>query len=683
MSLTRFTPGFVALLLATNWASAQEVFVDSVAGNDDNPGTEEQPKQTLASVGGFGAQYDILHLKAGGTYETSGLRVSNAAVVSYGTGAKPIVVGTVSASGGAIVDGIEVRGTADASGTAINVSGSGNEVLNCEIDADGSSMMMGFGIMGTGNWIHHNDVRNLGVSVSGDQMGTSGGAEAYMVMGSDNEISYNSAVNCWSDNSTLGGAEGGCLEIVNGEGGSTISGVSFHHNYCEISVGLFEACSGNFSGGDQIQLNHGIIRDSYVAYNVAVDAMWLYLLQPVNTDFSNLVFEHNTIVHTELNDQIPQGAANAFTLAVEQETVDGTTYGPTPVQPGDITVRNNAFVVLGGSGMFNGTLPDADHYNNLYAGVSFPGNWTQHATEVVVGSAEAGIGTDGRPTAGSVVIDAGSSEFVVTDRVDFDGNAVPLGSAPDIGAFEYCDGADCQAPATGGTSATGGAPTSGGADGPGGTENTGGVTETTGGAEPAGGSGAATGGALTGTGGVPGDGEVTAAGGASTGGLDPTVTGGASALGTGGAPATCASGLILCGDVCVDVTNDAVNCGACGEACAPEQFCSAGACVRMCPDSNVQCGQSCVDLATDLLNCGVCGFACQTGQSCVSGACVGDGNGDPTVPATPPPAAEQRSEADDESGCACSTPATGRASMGALVGLLLAFGAFGRRRRSG
>jgi MYXO-CTERM domain-containing protein len=536
MSLTRSTWGFVALLLVTTGASAQEIYVDSVAGNDDNPGSEDLPKQTLASVSGFGAQYDVLYLKAGGTYETSGLRVTNAAVTSYGSGAKPIVLGTaegygvVSAAGGAVVDGIKVMGTEVVGGTAINVSGSGNEVLYCEIDATGSSIMMGFGIMGTGNWIHHNDVRNLGISVSGDQMGTSGGAEAYMVMGSDNEISYNSASDCWSDNPTLGGAEGGCLEIVNGEGGSTISGVSFHHNYCEFSVGLFEGCSGDFSGGDLIQLNHGVIRDSYVAYNVAVDAMWLYLLQPVNTDFINLVFEHNTIVHTELNDAIPQGAANAFTLSVEQETVDGATYGPTPLEPGDITVRNNAFVVLGGSGMFNGVLPEGDHYNNLFAGVNFPNNWTQHATEIVVGSAEAGIGADGRPAAGSAVIDAGSAEFVVVDRVDFDGNAVPLGSAPDIGAFEYCDGADCQE-VTGGTSATGGASASGGADEAGGTPSTGGATGTTGGV------GAATGGTPS-TGGA--NGSTTGGAGAATGGTPST--GGASGttegagVATGGAP---------------------------------------------------------------------------------------------------------------------------------------------------
>ncbi len=139
-----------------------------------------------------------------------------------------------------------------------------------------------------------------------------------MISGRD-EIAYNSAVNCWGPNETLGGAEGGCLDIVNGEALSTIENVYFHHNYCERSVGLFEGCSGNFSGQDAIQENHAIIKDSYVSHNLAVDAMWLYRLQPVNTDFVHLVFENNTIIHGPANDEIPQAGANSFGLLVNTD----------------------------------------------------------------------------------------------------------------------------------------------------------------------------------------------------------------------------------------------------------------------------------------------------------------------------------------------------------------------------
>jgi len=622
ISWTHAAPGILAVLFAVSWASAQEVYVDSELGSEQNDGSSpDSPKQTLESVSGFGARYQALYLKAGGTYPTSGLSVSNATLTRYGDGQAPVVVATgegfgiVTASGGAVVDGIKVMGAnADVGGTGISVSGNDNEVRNCEIDGSGSGMMMGFGVMGTGNYIHHNNVHDLGVSISGSEMGNSGGAEAYMILSSDNEIAYNIAYNCWSNNSTLGGAEGGCLEIVNREAGSTVSNVHFHHNYCERSVGLFEGCSGDFSGQDQIQLHHGIIRDSSVAYNVCVDAMWLYLLQPVNTDFVNLVFEHNTLVHTPANADIPQQGASAFTLAVEQETVGGTTYGPTPVQPGNITVRNNVFLVNGGSGMFNGTLPDGDHYNNLYAGVAFPNNWTQHPTEIVVGAAEAGVGDDGRLAAGSVAIDTGATEVLVASWTDFDGNAVPQGAAPDIGAFEYCEGDSCQEPTELGTGGTGGA------------------------------SGTATG-------------------------------------GTGGeVVATCVDGLTLCGDICVELTSDASHCGGCDVACPDGQVCSAGSCTGACDAGLDQCGQDCVDLATNLLNCGSCDAACSEGQGCTNGVCTGTPTGgDPTEPNVEGADAEAT---DDDAGCGCVAAGAGRAGRaGAPLALLLALGAIGRSRR--
>lgn len=79
----------------------------------------------------------------------------------------------------------------------------------------------------------------------------------------NNEVAYNTAVNCWVPNETLNGAEGGCLEIIGNKAGQLIENAYSHHNYCERSVGLFEACAGNFTrDGQKIQLNHAVVRHS-------------------------------------------------------------------------------------------------------------------------------------------------------------------------------------------------------------------------------------------------------------------------------------------------------------------------------------------------------------------------------------------------------------------------------------
>jgi hypothetical protein len=65
----------------------------------------------------------------------------------------------------------------------------------------------------------------------------------------------------------------------------------------------------------------------------------------------------------------------------------------------------------------------------------------------------------------------------------------------------------------------------------------------------------------------------------------------------------------FCGDGCeIDILNDPMNCGACGNACDPGQFCANGVC--LCPPGTTRCGQACVDIANDVRNCGGCGRRC-------------------------------------------------------------------------
>jgi hypothetical protein len=63
-----------------------------------------------------------------------------------------------------------------------------------------------------------------------------------------------------------------------------------------------------------MQDHHAVIRNTTLAYNVVVDAMWLYLLQTVNTDMDHLTFEHNMLVHGPANTDIPQQGAAEVSL---------------------------------------------------------------------------------------------------------------------------------------------------------------------------------------------------------------------------------------------------------------------------------------------------------------------------------------------------------------------------------
>ena len=115
--------------------------------------------------------------------------------------------------------------------------------------------------------------------------------------------------------------------------------------------------------------------------------------------------------------------------------------------------------------------------------------------------------------------------------------------------------------------------------------------------------------------------------------------GGATACVGGACQPTCAAPLGLCnaradagasGLACTDTSVDPVNCGACGQVCAPQQTCTAGVCTS-CPAGELQCPTAvpgrtaCKAVLSDNLNCGGCGAVCATPSSCQGGACVAPG----------------------------------------------------------
>ncbi len=99
---------------------------------------------------------------------------------------------------------------------------------------------------------------------------------------------------------------------------------------------------------------------------------------------------------------------------------------------------------------------------------------------------------------------------------------------------------------------------------------------------------------------------------------------------TGGIVSNADSGCTstMCGNACVDTSNDPDNCGSCGTACTSTQVCSQGKCGTSCSGGETLCAPdggkaTCATLSSDAKNCGSCGNACTSGQTCTSGKCTG------------------------------------------------------------
>lgn len=451
-------------------------------GDDGNSGTS--PEDAWATVANVPTdEASAVFFERGGTFEAAGapargrngpaaFNVPNGSVwTAYGDGdERPILTATeqtegrptgavLSPGGGTVLAGLSFTGRAN---FGLLIETDANVIQDCEIDGtiEGSLIELGFSVRGHHNLVVGNHIHSLHeVILDSGNVNTSGGAEAIVVNGTDQEIAYNTIEDCWTPNETLGGAEGGCLEIIARSPGEIVENVYFHHNYCERSVGLFEACAGNFDGtAEKIQEHHAVVRNTVLAYNVVVDAMWLYLLQTANTDFDGLVFEHNTLVHGPVNDDIPQRGADGFgnfydtDRFVPEQTcsaasdcgaggdhrlcLQGTCYYQFLAQPGTVTVRNNLFVVLEGGGEATMKLPpgEDDVLDNIFSPQAPQGVEASRVTVV----ADPGLVDDTfRIGPDSPAIDQGGADSV-KPWPDFDGNVVPCGEAPDVGAIEYC-----------------------------------------------------------------------------------------------------------------------------------------------------------------------------------------------------------------------------------------------------
>lgn len=97
-----------------------------------------------------------------------------------------------------------------------------------------------------------------------------------------------------------------------------------------------------------------------------------------------------------------------------------------------------------------------------------------------------------------------------------------------------------------------------------------------------------------------------------------------------GSSSSCPSGQILCDGECVDLSNNLMNCGSCGNHCPAGHGvdCINGKCG--CSDSSKSyCDGACYDLRNDLNNCGSCNNYCKlegkpandNSVQCINGYC--------------------------------------------------------------
>ena len=393
-------------------AASANYYVDSVNGSDNNPGTSpDQPWKSLAPVNSHTFQAgDVINFARGSTFSgglvinSSGASGNPITFQAYGSGNRPVFTNSgqysrsVQINGSWVVVKDLLLRDADEFGVRIGENASNDVVRDCEM----TNVGIGVGIYGQHNLVTGNYFHDLKMVVNTQGGDDDYGAYAIGLYNSNNEISYNKAERCKAPSYDYG-SDGGFVEFYN-----NVSGANIHHNWAQDNNGFIEVGGGSAT-------------DSVVAYNVAVNNGSLAVMH-ISGNFqsavSNFRFENNTLVET----------------AVGSNTYDILDFIGTPAS-GAVIVRNNIFYVNQFQVISNTSSFTHDH--NLYY---FMQSQTQVGAPLGPGEKIADplfanlAGGDYHLQAGSPAIDAGVD---LGYHQDYAGQAVPAGSAPDIGAYEY------------------------------------------------------------------------------------------------------------------------------------------------------------------------------------------------------------------------------------------------------
>ncbi|MDA3866721.1 MAG: hypothetical protein PF489_08235 [Salinivirgaceae bacterium] len=406
---------FVVLVFLSS-TYAKEYFLNSLTGNDDNTGTtEDTPWQSLKPIQDMTfSPGDIVNFACGSQWKgelviaSNGTKEDPIIFKSYGQGNKPIISNPAPAKyvvdiagSWVVLDGLLLK---DSHNAALHVSKGANHnvVQNCEMTNAG----MGVGAYGkynlfTRNFAHDlHIIKNTPRNINADD---DYGAVAFWMFAPCNEISYNRGVNCRAPSYDYG-HDGGFFEIF-GNGDSSY----VHHNYAENCEGFHESGGGS---------SKGVV----MSYNIAVENngfICLHLGKGFHSEVENMRVENNTVISSK---GTRWGVLNTFC-------------GGRP-SPSTLMMRNNNFVFGGNDKERFFENGDFIHENNLYyllngASVGFDLGKNEIIANPNFVDFQKG---DFHLSNNSPAIDAG---LELEHTSDFEGDNVPSGKSPDIGAFEY------------------------------------------------------------------------------------------------------------------------------------------------------------------------------------------------------------------------------------------------------
>ena len=409
-------------------------------GDNSNDGSLHSPWKTLTRAGTQTLHPgDSLLFARGSSFEgtltvsASGTEAQPITFTTYGSGDAPSFTNpdfnpsygnSFYITGDLIViDGLYFHGGADAQegsshdamrvgGVFIDVGGDHVTVRNCEF----YDCVVGVNSVGFHTQIKNNNFHDFNRWLWNPNWGPLG-----VVIGSAYaEVSYNRFTNIYKVGGTFG-ADGGAIEVDDRFFGQSAHDIDIHHNVSTRCYGFVEVEGG--CAGSNIDVYYNVSNDyqEFVFYWGGHDSK----------------VENNTVIRTLAPLGDPPSVNTVFSMAYSWGEVSNRD---------PFTVRNNIFVVGNGLQVWVDAPYDANigyasavKENNIYYSVDLsiddPHGLTRGPGEMVVNPRFVNLlGHDYHLTSGSPAVDAGQ---ILEHTSDIEDQAVPNGSAPDIGAYEF------------------------------------------------------------------------------------------------------------------------------------------------------------------------------------------------------------------------------------------------------